>query len=446
MSLLRVVAVAFLLFNVGRLHEAFSSFTGSLPVAKVLLALGALALAMSNPLPRIATAWTTKPAKALAAFSAAILLSVPFSYYRTESIEISLQFFLASIPIVMITVLSIRQIEDLERLFRTATAVVLVEFVLIAAGFGADISDGEGARVSLGGSYDPNDLAIVTATCLPFCVWTLRDRSFAWRAIGLVALLGGMFVVVKTGSRGGFLAVATMLTLLVLATRSFAPAWLRLAMIPAFIGAIVLAPESYRDRLLTLTALSEDYNTSAISGRQEIWKRGAVYFAKRPLTGVGIGQFQVAEGRWGADNGYERGWKWSAPHSMYVESAAELGIFGVGALLALLGSGLQFTRRTAGVGLPKAHPDKRVAAAGSALFLALCTFGVGAAFITAALSPAFMLLASLIIGFEVLVRDRRNGVMPGSVAPRSRHFVRNRFNLRPQPAVTISVTTSKLRG
>ena len=41
MTLLRIVSALLVLVSVGRLHDAFSRYTGSIPAAKVLLALGA---------------------------------------------------------------------------------------------------------------------------------------------------------------------------------------------------------------------------------------------------------------------------------------------------------------------------------------------------------------------------------------------------------------------
>jgi len=396
--LLQLVAVALLFVNVGRLHEIVVRYTGELPIAKVLLAVGAMAVVSVAPWDRLRTAWRARPAKALALFTSALLLSLPFSYYRAGTLTLIIQFCLAVLPIVGITVAAIRNLTDLERLFRATALMVATTAGLLLAGIGVT---GE-TRLSLVGSYDPNDLALVLATCLPFCVWCLRDRSVLWQGVGLVGLLGGLYAIVKTGSRGGFVAVAMQFLVLLVVARQAIPGWLRLSVVPALVLVVAFAPGAYRARLQSLTSLSSDYNTTELSGRQAIWTRGATYFLKRPLTGIGAGQFSVAEGRWGEEQGYVRGWQWSAPHSMYVEAAAELGLLGIGSLLAILASILQYTRRSAGIGLLQGPPDPQRATVGVALFAATLTFAVGAAFLTAAFKPVFMMLISYAIAFEAI--------------------------------------------
>ncbi len=402
-KLLQLVAVGLLFVNVGRLHEILVPHTGELPIAKMLLALGAVALVVAAPWARLQAAWRTRPAKALALFTASLLLSFPFSYYRSGTLAVIVQFCLAILPIVGITVASIQHLGDLERLFRATALMVASTAGLVVLGIGVT---GQ-TRLSLVGSYDPNDLALVLATCLPFCIWCLRDRHILWRAIGLVGLLGGLYAVVKTGSRGGFVAVAVQFLVLMVVSRQALPMWLRLSALPALVLVVAVAPGAYRERLQSLTSLSSDYNATELSGRQAIWTRGATYFVKRPLTGIGAGQFSVAEGRWGEEQGYKRGWAWSAPHSMYVEAAAELGILGIGSLVALLGGMLTFTRRTAGIGQPASTANPQRVAAGVTLFAATLTFAIGAAFLTAAFKPVFMMLISYAIAFEGLPRAMR---------------------------------------
>jgi O-antigen ligase len=424
-TILRLIAVAVLFVNVGRLHEGLVQVTGEFPIAKILLALGGIAMLATAPWARLRGAWRTAPARWLAVFTFALWLSLPFSYYRAASLSALGQFCFAVLPIVAITIAAVGHLADLEHLFRATALMVVVCGGLLVIGIGVS---GD-TRLSLVGSYDPNDFALVMATCLPFCIWCLRDRQRLWRVVGGSGVLVGLAALVKTGSRGGFLAVAVQSIVLLVVAREALPRWIRLAIVPMLVASVAFSPGRYRERLQTLTSLSSDYNTTELGGRQAIWRRGLSYFVDRPLTGVGVGQFRVAEGRWGDEQGYVRGWKWSAPHSMYIESAAELGIVGIWSLLAILWSMLRVSRGNTGVHPPGSMPDPRQSAAGVTIFLATITFAVGAAFLTAAFSPVFMMLISYAISYQA--------IRTGSPGPRSAPVIRGgsrsdtrRFNPR----------------
>ncbi len=67
--------------------------------------------------------------------------------------------------------------------------------------------------------------------------------------------------------------------------------------------------------------------------RYEIWASGARAFSSDPLTGIGAGSFGYW---WNRDGGEEESLR--DAHSLYIEVAAELGVFGVVSLLAFLGT------------------------------------------------------------------------------------------------------------
>jgi putative inorganic carbon (HCO3(-)) transporter len=409
-SALQAATIGLLLVNVGRLHEPLSAALGAIPIAKLLLLLALLALFSSSPWALLRKAANTRLAAGVFALASAILISVPFSYYRRGSVEDSFAFFFVVLPIVVFTVASIRNICDLERFGRVLSSMVAAIGGLLAAGVGSLGS----VRVSLVGAYDPNDLALVVVTCLPFCLWAMKTPRFLWKTIGLLSTVLGVYVVVKTGSRGGFIALALQLSLAAFVVPTASPKWLRVAAIPVFSLSIALAPMSYRERLLTLTSISNDYNTTDITGRSEIWKRGLGYFIDRPFTGVGVGQFAVAEGKWGKEHGYSAGWAWMAPHNAYVEAAAELGILGITSLLAILFTAAHNAWAKAVEKRPIGVQGTKEAAIGAALFLSIISFAVGSSFVTAALSPVFMMLISFSVAFESITRHtKRQGQSSG---------------------------------
>jgi O-antigen ligase len=82
------------------------------------------------------------------------------------------------------------------------------------------------------------------------------------------------------------------------------------------------------------------YVESGLLPRVELWKRGVGFFLAAPLTGVGVGAFEVAEGRSHGGSG-----AWMTAHNSFVQLGAELGVFGFTLFLALIVLGIRDARR-----------------------------------------------------------------------------------------------------
>lgn len=401
LSLASIAALLAIAVLVGRLHDAITRGSGSLPAGKVVVALTYAALLLGPTAALFRQLYSTTAGKSFLLFTASLFLSVPFSLHRSASLDLSIDFLLGSFPVALVIVLAIRSLDDLERLFKAFIVMVISMGVWIALGFGTVFDGADGPRTTLSGMYDPNDLALVVSCCTAFSIWALRDPALKWRLLGAVGIGLGAYMVARTYSRGGSLALGILLVMAVVVARKTLPTWLRLTLIPAAVIGLMLAPAKYRERLSTLGAVSQDYNTSARDGRMEIWKRGVGYYAGRPITGVGVGQFSFAEGKYIMAQGTYKAWKWSAPHNMYVEAAAELGTLG---LLGLLGSLIPtalWARRAAKNTKEFTERERRAA---MALFLAIITYMSGAVFLSATLSPMTSVLAALGIGLPFALR------------------------------------------
>lgn len=302
---------------------------------------------------------------------------------------------------------AVRGVGDVSRLLRSMVVMQVLMGVLIAAGFGVVLNGADGARTTLAGSYDPNDLALVMASCGAASLWALRDNKLVWRFAGLIGLVLGMYVIIRTYSRGGAISFAVMVIMSLVLARRAVPMWLRLAMFPAVAAALLLAPQKYIERLSTLGTVSQDYNITDETGRTKIWKRGIGYFLSRPITGVGAGQFGQAEGRYGREElGRNAGWKWSAAHNMYVESLAEIGLPGFLSLLGMLVPSVTLWWRV------RAHPPRsddelQYQRQVETVAVAVITFMVGATFLSATYSPMVMLLAALGIALRIVPQAAR---------------------------------------
>lgn len=185
----------------------------------------------------------------------------------------------------------------------------------------------------------PNSLGSLLALLLP-CAWLVarRPADRAERLIAWIALAAGLAALALTRSRGAWLSLALA-----------PPAWLllaRLARRRPRAASLALPAAALAATLALTTALSlsaaapaawhERLNTAS-SGRYLLYLGAAQMLRDRPLTGVGLGNFDLRL----ADS-YPR---WVVPrephdhaHSLYFQLLAEQGL--VGGLPLLLGLGL----------------------------------------------------------------------------------------------------------
>jgi len=219
---------------------------------------------------------------------------------------------------------------------------------LTSLAIGATVADQGGDRLTASGSFDSNDLASAMAITIPIAIGVARRERGKRRLFALAVTLLFTAVIIKTGSRGGALALiagALVFALSFSGPRKFqALAGLGILLLVVWVA----APPDFRARMQSLTNVEDDYNYTAYGGRKQIWQRGRGYIMQHPLTGVGVGNFPVAEGDYAAQLG--RPSKWSAPHNAYLQAFAEMGVPGglifVAILLASARRALPMWRQT----------------------------------------------------------------------------------------------------
>ena len=92
------------------------------------------------------------------------------------------------------------------------------------------------------------------------------------------------------------------------------------ALIFAALIATPMMPESFWDRMASITNPDED-QTGSRQQRIQLFRQGLQVFVENPLTGIGAGQFVNYDG----DMMEAR---WRVTHNVWLQVAAELGIFG----------------------------------------------------------------------------------------------------------------------
>ena len=300
---------------------------------------------------------------------------------------------------------SVRSARDVERLSLAYFAVTVLYTAVVLSRF--QLSDGDW-RLGQLYYYDGNDLATLIATAMPLGLYfVLAQRRPLLRVLavaGLVVLAVGL---IRSGSRGGFLAFLGV-TAFVLLGFTTVPARARLAGLVAILAvAAASASDQYWTQMQTIVHPNQDYNTTSEAGRVRIWTRGLGYMAGRPMLGVGISNFQVAEGTISPLARLQErgiGVRWGAAHNVFIQVGAELGLPGLILFVAWFASAFLALRRLARQsrkGSDSATDAPRLA---QSLMAALVGFVVGGCFLSLAYSDMLYTLAALAVGLQKVSR------------------------------------------
>jgi O-antigen ligase len=174
---------------------------------------------------------------------------------------------------------------------------------------------------SSGLTGNPNDLALMLNLIIPLAgALALSSRGAARLLATAVALLsvGGVIV---TFSRAGFLALTATLFmfLVVLVRRKSGGAAIALFFIALSVPALL--PQSYVDRLSTITNMQQD-KTGSAQGRYKDLGIALEVVSHSPIIGVGLGQDMIALNQ-------ARGLStWRSVHNVYLQYAVDLGVPG----------------------------------------------------------------------------------------------------------------------
>ncbi len=372
-----------------RIHEAVPLLAKLRPA--LLLSFLAVPFALVRTPKAVFSELIQKPlARYMLAYAALAVATVPFSLWPGQSatsarglgIGVALAFVIAASPATE------RAITFLE----TSLGVGAAAYAIALIQTGVPGPDG---RLSLPwGTLDSNDVAAMMAVAFPIIAARIVTRN-GWQrllSIGLVVTL--MLAIIATRSRGGTLGLVAGAAIMVAGLKG-GRRWGALFLLVAGFGAAwYFAGNDFRERMLTLGSLNEDYNTYSYVGRQAIWERGIGYMLSNPLLGVGIGAFPVAEGQALADMGLVG--KWSAAHNAFVQAGAEMGVGGLALLVAMIvlvgKTVIRWRNGPSGAG-----------GARQEYIASIVAFSISAIF----LSHAYSYLLFVIIGLTLLV-DRRN--------------------------------------
>jgi O-antigen ligase len=311
--------------SVGRLPELIP-FAHSLPLAKVAFAIVLIAAFKGRGGVSTVRLWTIDLARALALFAVLVVVSLIFSVWISNS------FSFITGPFVTLVLGFFVAVKMLNRWCDIAT--VLKAFAVVGVILAAEALAGySGGRAVVESSYDTNDLAYVLMGVLPIALAFGVTRSGALRVFwygvaGFIAMAG-----LLTQSRGGLLALAAIVVLLVIKPlrNPSAAVGSRLlgGLLPRALLAVILSlaawtqlPVDAQHRLGLLFSLKDDYNTnlSEEGGRSAIWKRNVIAGLKRPI-GYGVATFEFVD--------FKSGGRYKAAHNSVIQIFVELGVVGL---------------------------------------------------------------------------------------------------------------------
>jgi O-antigen ligase len=393
----RVSLALFLAIAVARLHDFISALEYFRPGKLIVLPL-LLTLVVAIPRWQLFSAMRTTTAKCVATVAALAVLSIPLALWPSNS---AYSFAGALIPALLLFAVIGAGFADR----RTAGFCILV--FVIAVGIDAlyllvGPAPTKAGRPYIGPALDPNDSAALFVTTLPWAMLLVSDRGMKrFLGLGVAILLAAG--VVATGSRGGVVGlVAVGLLLVVRAERR--RRWIYVLVVAACAAAFALtADEARRERFETIFAPKEDYNMTEREGRIQVWHRGLRYMATHPVLGVGLDNFEIAEGVLGHEGEERRGGiRYTAAHNAYIQVGAELGVIGLAAFVFGLWSAGRDCRRIQRLAAldRTAHPqvadvEERLAATA---FCALCGLVTTMCFLSLAYHPITLFALGVCVG------------------------------------------------
>ncbi len=305
---------------------------GALHLAE-LSAMGALISLLGSRLAqRQALTRMTPEFAGVLALGVVILVTAPFSIWTGGAIGTFQDLYLKVILVYLLTVNVLVSPKRLERL--TWLLVLALGYLAFRAVFdyarGVNLLRG-GTRVrgSVGGILEnPNDLALNMVVFIPLAAFmAMQPGPVLKRMIAAGCAVFMVGAVVASGSRGGFLGFATMLVVLAAFAARTRPGVV-VAGVMVLMCALPLAPASYWQRIASITDESKDDHQSS-QARRTLIRESWDAFVQNPVTGVGAGQFKA----WNPEGRAEA---WHEAHNVWLQVAAELGIFGVAAFLFLV--------------------------------------------------------------------------------------------------------------
>lgn len=334
---------------------------------------------------------------------AALLL--PFSVWAGGSLAFLIGAYGRLLMLLMLVVALATDTRVIRNIIVAVLLGVAILGILTLEGSAARISQQyDIARAYASKTYDPNDVAMIMVVTLPLAALGSFGLRGVSRLLAASTALITVLATILTVSRTGFVGLALVCGLLIFRLRTAGARLLAGILVLIFLAA---APAKYWHVMQTIwkpASTSGGYLERGIWTRMELWDRGLDLLTQRPLTGVGMGQYHVADGlRYGRRGG------WVTAHNSFLQIAGELGVLGLAIFVMLIFSAIRSARRVARA----AREDPRLRDlewAAAAVEIALYAYVV----VGFTLSQAYASILFFLIGLATALRleaERRQSVV-----------------------------------
>jgi len=333
-----------------------------------------------------------------------MILAIPFSSWRGDSLAVVLSYLRTDFIMLLVTAgLAVNWADCRLMIYVIASSAVvnMVTARLLMA------RAAEGDRISLqsnGMISDPNDLSAHLLLVLPCLVFVmLRPRSpMVVRLLSGSGILYGIFLLLRSGSRGGFLALSfTLLLAIIIATPR--QRLIAALAVPAMLVALIAAlPEPTWNRLKSISDNSDTTEAAASSREARIYllKKSIEFTVQHPIFGVGPGQFQNFEGIQAIAEG--RAGNWHATHNTFTQVSSECGIpalvFFLGAMISSFRALWRAQRKAAAI------KKKEIAVAVSCVTLSLAGYTAASLFLANGYRFQFLAISGLVVSMYRILR------------------------------------------
>jgi len=323
-------ALAYVFIEFSSVHELIAMATGVKPYILIVVTVPMMLLVLGSG--GFQRTLRCPVAKYWIGFAMWMIISVPFSSWRGQAVLLAVSWIRAVLPILFAIAGCVMTLREFNRLMTVLAAAAAVN-VLAGRLFAKHIS----GRLELAGTTisDPNDYAAHLILVLPFLVLVIVDprRSMMVRAVSSILTMYGLYLILSTGSRGGFLAVGVVILFCLWKLRPRQK--ISLAVVAAILACVAIAVLPQQVLLRFATIFSSDNKlesdsalssaTESAEARSYLLRQSVLVTLSHPLFGVGMGQFQNYEGEMSRKAIGGPGY-WNETHNSFTQASSEMGI------------------------------------------------------------------------------------------------------------------------
>jgi O-antigen ligase len=429
------LAVVYIFVTYTRLPEFIPLVSGhGLRLGLIMTVLAVLGIMLSGSVYRI---FSSKIVRALAAFTIWLFLATPFSIWRGGSTG-QVMFWCGSVISLVLLAGCIEGAEQCRKAgYAMAVSVLAIEALSFLLGNSAANAKETGRFAFASGTFaNPNDFAALLLIGLPFCLLVVRTRK-GFSVLKLACILGLILIplsAVRTGSRGGLLALLVMFVLYFFSVPSVQRIPLVIAALLLGVAAVIFSSSNALDRYRTILQsgdstvyyANDTERSAALStlSRKELFMSSLRLTIHHPLLGVGPGMFLVADAKDAEERNQAAAWHQT--HNTYSQISCENGLPALFFYLAALFFCFKVTR--AARQSAAAYPELRsYADTAFCLRFSVIAFAVTAIFASNAYYFFFPLVAGLCAALErslnldmQALKARQYAYPPPPAAPRQR--------------------------